>query len=96
MAFRQEAEVVLQLFNITSNKTNKSSKASLAKGMFLFLTELKMEVLTFAALLLLKWPRSTMDSIRVSEAPDPGSIPGEATTNYSNLLISTNLCIKIY
>ena len=22
-----------------------------------------------------------MDSIRVSEAPDPGSIPGEATTN---------------
>jgi hypothetical protein len=24
-------------------------------------------------------PRSTMDSIRVSEAPDPGSIPGEAT-----------------
>ena len=23
--------------------------------------------------------RSTMDSIRVSEAPDPGSIPGEAT-----------------
>jgi multiple antibiotic resistance protein len=27
----------------------------------------------------LKGPRSTMDSIRVSEAPDPGSIPGEAT-----------------
>ena len=26
-------------------------------------------------------PRSTMDSIRVSEAPDPGSIPGEATHN---------------
>ena len=27
-----------------------------------------------------------MDSIRVSEAPDPGSIPGEATTkmNYTN------------
>ena len=24
-------------------------------------------------------PRSTMDSIRVSEVPDPGSIPGEAT-----------------
>jgi hypothetical protein len=24
--------------------------------------------------------RSTMDSIRVSEAPDPGSIPGEATS----------------
>lgn len=24
-------------------------------------------------------PRRTMDSIRVSEAPDPGSIPGEAT-----------------
>ena len=28
------------------------------------------------------WPRSTMDSIRVSEAPDPGSIPGEATLRY--------------
>ena len=26
------------------------------------------------------WPRSTMDSIRVSEAPDTGSIPVEATT----------------
>ena len=25
------------------------------------------------------WPRSTMDSIRVSEAPDPSSILGEAT-----------------
>ena len=25
------------------------------------------------------WPRSTMDSIRVSEAPDTGSIPVEAT-----------------
>jgi hypothetical protein len=25
------------------------------------------------------WPRSTMDSIRVSEAPDSGSIPDEAT-----------------
>jgi hypothetical protein len=28
---------------------------------------------------LLEWPCSTMDSIRVSEAPDPGSIPGKAT-----------------
>ena len=27
----------------------------------------------------LTWPRSTMDSIRVSEAPDTGSIPVEAT-----------------
>ncbi len=27
------------------------------------------------------WSRSTMDSIRVSEAPDPGSIPG-GTTHY--------------
>ena len=27
------------------------------------------------------WPRSTMDSIRVSEAPDSGSIPDEATTD---------------
>ena len=26
------------------------------------------------------WPRSTMDSIRVSEAPDTGSIPVEATS----------------
>ena len=25
------------------------------------------------------WLRSTMDSIRASEAPDPGSILGEAT-----------------
>lgn len=28
---------------------------------------------------MVKWPRSTMDSMRASEAPDPGSIPGEAT-----------------
>ena len=28
-----------------------------------------------------KWPRSTMDSIRASEAPDAGSIPAEATKN---------------
>ena len=35
-------------------------------------------------LLYIFWPRSTMDSIRVSEAPDPGSIPGEAT-RISNL-----------
>jgi hypothetical protein len=35
-----------------------------------------------------KWPRSTMDSIRVSEAPDTGSIPVEATnTVMSNYLI---------
>ena len=27
-------------------------------------------------------PRSTMDSIRVSEAPDTGSIPVEATTAF--------------
>jgi hypothetical protein len=27
----------------------------------------------------MNWPRSTMDSIRVSEAPDPSSILGEAT-----------------
>ena len=27
----------------------------------------------------LDWPCSTMDSIRVSEAPDPSSILGEAT-----------------
>jgi hypothetical protein len=29
-----------------------------------------------------------MDSIRVSEAPDPGSIPGETTTNKLQTLIS--------
>lgn len=28
---------------------------------------------------MISWPRSTMDSIRVSEAPDSGSIPDEAT-----------------
>ena len=28
-----------------------------------------------------RWPRSTMDSIRVSEAPDTGSIPVEATNS---------------
>ena len=28
------------------------------------------------------WPRSTMDSIRVSEAPDTGSIPVEAIKSY--------------
>lgn len=28
----------------------------------------------------IKRPRSTMDSMRVSEAPDTGSIPVEATT----------------
>ena len=34
-------------------------------------------------------PRRTMDSIRVSEAPDTGSIPVEATLlRYINLLIS--------
>ena len=32
-------------------------------------------------------PRSTMDSIRVSEAPDPGSIPGEATNLINRSLI---------
>ncbi len=32
-----------------------------------------------------------MDSIRVSEAPDPGSIPGEATTNRKHVF---RLCIK--
>ncbi len=26
-----------------------------------------------------------MDSIRVSEAPDPGSIPGEATSSFKEL-----------
>ncbi len=31
------------------------------------------------------WPRSTMDSIRVSEAPDPGSIPGEATNHFQEV-----------
>ena len=30
----------------------------------------------------LNWPRSTMDSIRASEAPDTGSIPVEATFSF--------------
>ena len=34
-----------------------------------------------------------MDSIRVSEAPDPGSIPGEATKTNKNVLC---LCTKKY
>jgi hypothetical protein len=34
----------------------------------------------------LERPRSTMDSIRVSEAPDPSSILGEATKKSSVLL----------
>ena len=29
------------------------------------------------------WPRSTMDSIRASEAPDSGSIPDEVTFSRS-------------
>ena len=32
-------------------------------------------------------PRRTMDSIRVSEAPDTGSIPVEATLKYDFLLL---------
>lgn len=32
-------------------------------------------------------PHSTMDSIRVSEAPGPGSIPGEATTFLSTVIL---------
>lgn len=31
----------------------------------------------------MKWPCSTMDSIWVSEAYDPGSIPGKATSFFS-------------
>ncbi|MEN9963417.1 MAG: hypothetical protein RL582_512 [Bacteroidota bacterium] len=34
-------------------------------------------------------PRSTMDSIRVSEAPDPSSILGEAT----NVFLENNNCL---
>lgn len=32
-------------------------------------------------------PRSTMDSIRVSEAPDSGSIPDEAANFHKSLLL---------
>jgi hypothetical protein len=35
----------------------------------------------------LPWPRSTMDSIRASEAPDAGSIPAEATKNLLSGLV---------
>ena len=40
-------------------------------------------------------PRSTMDSIRVSEAPDPGSIPGEATL-YAYKVLFYNRLQMIY
>jgi hypothetical protein len=36
----------------------------------------------------ISWPRSTMDSIRVSEAPDTGSIPVEATKSVIRLYSS--------
>ena len=44
-------------------------------------TPVKHQTTIFAAV----WPRSTMDSIRASEAPDTGSIPVEATLKSSNL-----------
>ncbi len=38
-----------------------------------------------------------MDSIRVSEAPDPGSIPGEATTKYTKAGITNkNLILVLF
>lgn len=39
------------------------------------MTHKSIATITFAA-----WPRSTTDSMRVSEALDSGSIPDEATT----------------
>src|SRR5690606_8070275 len=51
---------------------------SMGKKGFLKKRWFKIRLLIFAQPFLI-WPRSTMDSIRVSEAPDPGSIPGEAT-----------------
>ena len=39
------------------------------------------------------WLRSTMDSIRASEAPDPSSILGEATLKFMYVLC---LCDKKY
>ena len=39
------------------------------------------------------WLRSTMDSIRASEAPDPSSILGEATIKFMYVLC---LCFKKY
>ena len=47
-------------------------------------------------------PRSTMDSIRVSEAPDPSSILGEATVIFENniyasfILNATFYIIRFY
>ena len=40
------------------------------------------------AYLHIKRPRSTMDSIRASEAPDAGSIPAEATIKFFNFQCS--------
>ena len=41
-------------------------------------------------------PRSTMDSIRASEAPDSGSIPDEATTsNNKDLKYQINCAIYL-
>jgi hypothetical protein len=39
------------------------------------------------------WPRSTMDSMRVSEAPDTGSIPVEATLQKEFLKFRNSFCI---
>ena len=35
-----------------------------------------------------QWPRSIMDSIRASEAPDSGSIPDEATSKFFSYMKS--------
>ena len=41
------------------------------------------------------WLRSTMDSMRVSGARDPGSIPGEATLFYSDRLVLERIrCLR--
>ncbi len=53
------------------NSLQKTQQAVL----FFYIDEKHIKSLIFASLR----SRSTMDSIRVSEAPDPGSIPGETT-----------------
>lgn len=67
--------------NITSNSFNTSTPSvirSISNKFALILLLLHLKTVFLDPY----WPRSTMDSIRVSEAPDSGSIPDEATTNH--------------
>ena len=79
--------------NITSNSFNTSTPSVIRSisnkfAQILYLLHL------ITAFLDPYWPRSTMDSIRVSEAPDSGSIPDEATTNTNTTLMAQELIVK--